>query len=116
MRIDSESIGIRKHVNPNIEAAKTSVHRDPWAFAFTNAPNCTDYLVGFQGASERALAEAVRNPTISSDAQRCQGFLSDIQHYGLIEDTKHGNDVGVLRLADELRKDSNVIQGPLCVR
>ena len=50
------------------------------------------------------------------DSQGRQGISSDYSDHRFVEDTEHGNDVDELWLADELRKDSNIVQGPLSIR
>jgi len=52
----------------------------------------------------------------NGNAQGCQSISSNRPDHRLIEDTKHGDDVDELWLADEFRKDSNVVEGPLGVR
>ena len=50
------------------------------------------------------------------DAQGHQSIPSNRPEDGLIGDTKHDDDVSVLRLADEFGKDPNVVEHPLGVR
>ena len=52
----------------------------------------------------------------NEDAQGCQGFPSNDPNQSLVDNTKHRDDAGVLRLADELREDSNVVERSLGVR
>ena len=113
--VKSKSIGIGQQTGPNGEAADTVGNCDVWTFSFTNARNSTDHPVNFQVAGKCASTES-NNNCKNGDAQGCQGIPPNRPRQGLVDDTKHGNDVNVLRLADELREDSDVIEHSLGVR
>ena len=69
----------------------------------------------FQITGKSALTK-LENQWKSDDPQGCQSFFSDCPDQCLVYDTEHGNDVDVLRLADEFYKDPNVIESSLGVR
>jgi len=58
----------------------------------------------------------VLNQRKTSNAQGCQSSPSNRPEDRLVEDTEHDNHVGVLRLANEFGKDSNIVEGSLGVR
>ena len=113
--IQSEPIGIWQQIGPRSEATDTVANRDIRTLAFANTRDFTYHPVNFQVADYRASTEdgcRVKN----EDAQGCQGFPSNDPNQSLVDNTKHRDDAGVLRLADELREDSNVVERSLGVR
>ena len=51
----------------------------------------------------------------SHDAQGCQNFLPNRSDQSLVDDAKDRDDVCILRLADELGKDSDIVDSSLGV-
>ena len=61
VRIKNESVGIGHQASPTRGVGDSIANCDPWTFALTNACDLTDYAVGFQVTSERALTESETN-------------------------------------------------------
>jgi len=96
---------------------------DPRSLPLSNTSDTTHDVVNLGVAEEtkrirvsEVLRRARRGENEEGCSQRLHGLSTDIGDERLVEDSKHLNDVRVLRLRDELGDGSDVVEGSLSVR
>ena len=68
------------------------------------------------GGSYHTIVSNEKEKKMGRDALACQNILRDRVTLRFVGDTKQGDHVLVLRLADKLRKDTDVVEGALSER